>query len=122
MICVQSVSKTSKILCDVLGWRSSHGGDDFDELIDAEGTRALWLHTLSAPEHARFSANSQGNLGRGLALYVFVENLDEVHGRAQQMGLEIVEALAKNPNAGFREFTFRQSDGFHLSVAEPPGW
>lgn len=122
MICVDRVSKTAELLCTLFGWRSNHGGEEFGELVDSEGQRMLWLHTMNAPEHARFKENSAGGLGRGMTLYVFVDDIDTVYGRAQDSGQNIVEDLAKNPNAGLREFTFRDTQGFHFSVSERPSW
>ena len=67
IFCVKKVSETSRFLSKLFEWRSTHGGDEFDELISAEGERMLWLHDLDAHEHARFKENSKGNLGRGFA-------------------------------------------------------
>jgi len=118
MICVESVSATAKVLCELLGWQSTHGGDEFDELADANGRRCVWLHTLGVPEHPRFADNHRGGLGRGVALYVFVDDIDAVYQRARTLGLKIVEPLEQNPNAGFREFSFVESNGYCFSVAE----
>ena len=124
MICVESVSASAKLLRELLGWSSTHGGDDFEELIDSDSTRVLWLHAMSAPEHARFadntSASANGVLGRGLAIYVFVDDIDATYLRAAEADVVVVEELATNPNAGFREFTFREPNGYHFTVAEPP--
>ena len=84
MICVEKVSESARLLCDLFQWESTHGGEEFDELIDVRRERVLWLHTLNAPEHARFAANELGHLGRGLAIYVFVDDIDAVHGRTRK--------------------------------------
>ena len=119
IVCVEKVSMTSQLLCELFGWKSTHGGEEFDELIDSSGTRMLWLHQLEAHEHPRFKDNHLGELGRGCAFYVFVSEVEDVHRQVQERSdLEIVEGLAKNPNAGFREFTFREHNGYHFTVAE----
>lgn len=122
ILCVKSVSGSSKLLTTIFGWRSTHGGDEFDELVDEENLRVLWLHQLEAPEHARFADNKGGVLGRGVALYIFVDEIETVYTRTQAGQVEIVEDLAKNPNADFREFTFREPNGYFFTVAETPHW
>ncbi|MCP4446500.1 MAG: hypothetical protein GY811_14310 [Myxococcales bacterium] len=63
-----------------------------------------------------------GSLGRGLALYTFVEDIEATLARATSSDVSIVEEIAANPNAGFREFTFKESNGYHVTVAEHPQW
>lgn len=122
ILCVRVVSETSKLLCDVFGWKSAHGGEEFDELVDRDKQRALWLHGIDAHEHNRFHDNHLGGFGRGFALYVFVDDIDAVYARAKEHGLPLLEDLAVNPNAGFREFTFSEENGYKFSVAEHPSW
>jgi hypothetical protein len=122
ILCVRSVSETSNLLAAVFDWRQAHGGEEFGELYDQSNERALWLHALDAHEHARFQDNHLGGFGRGFAIYVFVDDIDAVYARMKEHGLQLVEDLAVNPNAGFREFTFIEENGYKFSVAEPPSW
>ncbi|MFK8137783.1 MAG: VOC family protein [Bdellovibrionales bacterium] len=73
-------------------------------------------------EHARFKNNSKGNFGHGFAIYIFVEDIDATLKRVQKSKMKIIEELAENPNAGFREFTFLEPNGYHFTVAEIPSW
>lgn len=122
ILCVRSVSATSKLMAEVFGWRETHGGEEFGELCDHNDERGLWLHALDAHEHARFRNNSLGGFGRGMAIYVFVDDIDAVYARVQERELQLIEDLAVNPNAGFREFTFTEENGYMFSVAERPSW
>jgi hypothetical protein len=122
ILCVRSVSGTSKLLADVFGWRPAHEGEEFGELYDERNERTLWLHAIDAHEHARFQDNHLGGFGRGFALYVFVTDIDAVYARVKERSLPLLEDIAVNPNAGFREFTFVEENGYKFSVAEPPSW
>ena len=122
ILCVRSVSQSSQLLAEVFGWREAHGGEEFGELYDQKNERALWLHAIEAHEHTRFQDNHLGGFGRGLAIYVFVDDIDSVYARTKERGLPIVEDMAVNPNARFREFTFAEENGYKFSVAEPPNW
>ena len=122
ILCVRGVSETSKLMSEIFGWKSAHGGEEFDEIVDAGNQRTLWLHRVDAPEHARFQDNELGGFGRGFAIYVFVDDIDAIYARVKERGLRLLEDLAVNPNAGFREFTFAEENGYKFSVAEHPSW
>ena len=120
MICVESVSTTSKLLCSLFDWTKTRGDDGFAELVDRDAKRVLWLHALHAPEHAKFAANQLGSLGHGLTIYVFVSDIEAIYRKARDMQLQIVEELAVNEGAGFSEFTIAEPSGYHFSVADKP--
>jgi hypothetical protein len=63
-----------------------------------------------------------GGFGRGFAIYAFVDDIDAVYAETTERSLQLLEGLAVNPNAGFREFTFAEENGYKFSVAEPPRW
>lgn len=122
MICVKDVEKTSKLLQSLFSWKSSHGGKEFDDLVDDEDRSVLWLHHLSSHDHPRFKDVEQKSKGVGLAIYVVVPDIDKVYSSTKQRKLKVVEELATNQNAGFREFTLQITDGYMFSVCEKSQW
>ena len=122
IIAVRDVAGTSKLLVAVLGWKSVHGGDEFDILTDAAGTPTLMLHDFDSHEHARFAGIKRKSKGVGHSLYVFVPDLDGAYRKVKRRKLDVVEAVWRNPNTRAREFTFRLEEGYQFSVCETDGW
>lgn len=102
----------------IFDWKSAHGGNEFDDLIDKKGRSVLWLHDFDYEDHPRFRGADVKDKGVGLSIYALVENLDQVYKRCQEHELEIIEELHLNPNAKFREFTFKLKEGYQFSACE----
>jgi hypothetical protein len=122
MICVADVEATSRLLQKLLGWKSEHGGAEFDTLVDDSGRAVLWLHDLDEHHHPRFAGVRRGTKGRGVDIYVQVKDLAAVLARVKRAKLEIVEAMRHNPNARFNEFTFLLPDGYLFTCCDLGPW
>jgi len=59
-----------------------------------------------------------GRVGDGFLLWILVEDLDAVHGRARALGAEILVEPHFNPEDAAREFTLRDPDGYALAISE----
>ena len=113
MLVVEDVPATSTWLQRVFGWRSAHGGTEFEILADATGTVLMWLHVREAGhEHPHTSTADMATVGRGITFYVQVDDIEAVRGRAGEAGCKIVEELHHNPLAGHREFTVSGPHGY----------
>ncbi len=122
MIAVQNVVRTSKLLVSLFGWKSVHGGSEFDILMSEKNVPTLLLHDFNEHEHDRFKDVKRKSKGVGLSFYVFVRDLNEVYNKVNRLKLKIVEPMFLNENSKVREFTFQIEEGYHFSVCESDNW
>ncbi len=101
----------------LLGCTNDHDRPDFDRLLDGERV-LLMVHQEHAPEHG-LSKPRAGAAGRGVLIWIHVEDLDAVHARAKRMKARIVIAPHDTPAAGWREFTVEDPDGYRIAIVEP---
>jgi predicted enzyme related to lactoylglutathione lyase len=59
-----------------------------------------------------------GAIGSGFLLWIYVSDLDAVFERAKSLDAPIVVKPHTNPQTGWREFTLRDPDGYHVAFAE----
>ena len=123
LIVVKDVMHTSKLLCDLFHWKSTHGGNEFDILKDENNTPAILLHAFNSHDHARFNDIEEKALGVGSSLYIFVKGIDLTYEKVQKNeNLIVIEELFLNKNSGAREFTFCLQEGHKFSVCESGTW
>lgn len=115
MLAVRDVEASSAWYQRLLGCKSTHGGPHYDRLAD-ESTTLLLLHRQDADEHQFLGEGVDGALGRGVCLYVTVDDVDAVHRRAREMGAEIVAEPHRNELAGQRELELRDPDGYYVTI------
>jgi catechol 2,3-dioxygenase-like lactoylglutathione lyase family enzyme len=116
MIAVRDVRASAAWYRQLLGCSSDHGRPDFDRLVDDDRV-LLMLHQTEAEEHG-LSKPVTGAVGSGFLLWIYVTDLDSVLQRARKMQVRIVLEPHENPQAGWREFTVRDPDGYHVAIAE----
>ncbi len=120
IIAVEDVEATSLVLQELFDWKSSHGGPEFDDLVDKNNRSVLWLHSFEADDHKRFRGAKNKERGVGSSLYVLVEDIEATYVKAQSKleSISIVEELFLNTNAQFQEFTFKLKDGYQFTACE----
>ncbi len=121
IIAVRDVSKTSKLFSTLFNWKSTHGGNEFDILVDENNIPSLLIHDFNTDEHRRFKGLNR-RLGVGLSIYVFVDDIDSIYKKVKRKKLEIIEPLLLNDNSQAREFTFKISEGYQFSVCDSSHW
>jgi hypothetical protein len=122
IIAVKDVVKTSQLLVKLFGWKSMHGGYEFEILMDKKNVPMLMLHEFSAHEHQRFKGITNKTRGIGHSTYVFVKDFDEVYKKVCRRKMKIIEPLFTNENSEAREFTFQIEDGFQFTVCDLDKW
>ena len=116
MIAVKDVRASTKWYRELLECDNDHDGVEFDRLLD-DGRVLLMLHRTEAAEHG-LARPVPGATGSGVLLWFYVDDLDEVVRRAKKLKAPIIVEPHTNPQAGWREFTVRDPDGYHLAFAQ----
>lgn len=122
IICVADVKKTSTLLQKLFQWERTHGGKEFEDLVDRKGKSALWLHSLDSQHHLRFRRAKKGPRGIRIAIYCVVDDIDKTYKTVRRYKLEIIEEIFYNENADFHEFTFQLKEGYFFTVCEKSNW
>jgi catechol 2,3-dioxygenase-like lactoylglutathione lyase family enzyme len=116
MIAVRDVRASVAWYRQLLGCANDHDRPDFDRLVDDDRV-LLMLHQTAAEEHG-LSKPVVGAVGSGFLLWIYVDDLDRIFQRAKKLKVPIVVKPHVNPQAGWREFTVRDPDGYHVAIAE----
>ncbi|MFZ5896219.1 MAG: VOC family protein [Myxococcota bacterium] len=117
MIAVRDVRASAAWYKKLLGCSNDHGRSDFDRLL-ADGQVLLMLHQTQADEHG-LTKPVPGAVGSGFLLWIHVDDFDTIVQRAKKLKIPIVVEPHENPQAGWREFTVRDPDGYHVAIVEP---
>lgn len=118
LIVSRDVEAASRFYCEIFGFESAHGGDEYDQLL-SDGELVLQLHDFGADEHHGPLADSELPAGNGMLLWFEVADVDAVAERVHAAGAEIVRELVTNPNAKQLEIWFRDPDGYTVVAAGP---
>jgi len=120
LIAVDDVPAASRWYQTLLGCRSGHGGDDYEQLVDAEGRLVLQLHAWDVHDHPHLgdAAHPRGN---GVLVWFQVDEFDAAVARATHLAADILEGPKVNPSAHHRELWLRDRDGYVVVLASPYG-
>lgn len=93
------------------------GHDHFGQLLDADGTVLLCLHSWGAHEHPTLTSPDQAAPGNGLLLFFRVDDFDQALQRARRLVPRFAEEPHLNPNTGTMEFSVRDPDGYYVTIS-----
>jgi catechol 2,3-dioxygenase-like lactoylglutathione lyase family enzyme len=116
LLCVRDVPAASRWYQKVLGVKSGHGGDEYEQLL-ADGALVLQLHALAEAHHHGPLAKPKVPLGNGVAVWFEVGDLDAARARVGRARAKVVTDVHVNPNAGHRELWLRDPDGYLVVLA-----
>ena len=117
IIAVKNVEASAKWYQSVFGWKRTHGGDEFAVLEFENGEVMLCLHKWGEHEHPTMIDPSI-TPGNGLILYFRTDNLDEIRENVDKILAVVEEDIHINPNTRKKEFSFRDPDGYYLTITE----
>lgn len=117
IIAVKNVVESSKWYQDVFGFRSIHGGNEFDVLVDKEDDLMLCLHKWGEHDHPTMQIPNK-KTGNGLILYFRTDNIGEIRESLKTLNYEVEQELAISPNSRRKEFSFRDPDGYYITIAD----
>ena len=116
IIAVNDVPASAAWYQEVFGCTGMHGGGHFEILLDGIGEVLVCLHQWGTHEHPTMIEPVQP--GNGLILYLRTAHMKEIHENASRSEGAAPSEIYKNPNAGMREFTLRDPDGYFWIVSE----
>ena len=117
IIAVKDVEASTQWYQRIFSFRRGHGGDKFCVLIAEDNNIILCLHKWEEHDHPTMS-NPNLPTGNGLILYFRTENMNSIYQNAIKAGCIIEEEIHMNPNSLKQEFSFRDPDGYFLTVTE----
>lgn len=117
IIAVRDVEKSSHWYQLLFGWKSKHGGGDFDILVTQDDQVVLCLHRWGEHEHPTMQ-NPEITPGNGLILYFRTDRMQELRNRLGRSEITIEEDIHLNPNSRRKEFSLRDPDGYYLTISE----
>ncbi len=117
LIAVRDVEASSRWYQQLLGCKSGHGGGEYEQLVDQDGTLVMQLHAWDAHEHPYLGDPAIEPYGNGVLLCFQVEDFAAAGARARALPAEILEGPRVNPNANHREVWLRDRDGYVVVLA-----
>jgi hypothetical protein len=117
IIAVKNIEASSKWYQKIFELRNDHGGDHFSVLVSDDNEIILCLHKWKEHNHPTMT-NPGITPGNGLLLYFRTENMMTIYQNAIDAGCVIEEEIHLNTNSLRNEFSFRDPDGYFLTVSE----
>lgn len=117
IMAVKDVEASAKWYQKIFGFKNLHGGKNFAVLATETNDIILCLHKWGEHEHPSLSHPSQ-IAGNGVLLYFRTDNINVIRQKLDELGTMIEEEIHQNPNSLKREFSFRDPDGYILTVTE----
>jgi catechol 2,3-dioxygenase-like lactoylglutathione lyase family enzyme len=97
--------------------RTAPGHDHWGQILDADGTVLLCLHSWGAHDHPSMASPANGKPGNGLILFFRVDEFDAALTRARALVTRLEEEPNVNPATGTMEFALRDPDGYYVMVS-----
>jgi catechol 2,3-dioxygenase-like lactoylglutathione lyase family enzyme len=129
LIICRDVEASSRFYEKLLGCRGTHGGPEYQRLIDpriqptgysSEGL-LLQLHAWDVDHHHGTMGDPKIPVGNGVLLWFEVDDFDAAVARARELGAEVVLDVHVNPNPDHRELWIKDLDGYTVVIASPDG-
>lgn len=117
IIAVKDVEASSHWYEQIFLFKKAHGGNRFSVLVSNDNNVVLCLHKWEEHHHPTMT-NPDMPAGNGLLLYFRTENMVQIYQNAKNAGCIIEEEVHLNVNSLRQEFSFRDPDGYFLTVTE----
>lgn len=115
IIAVKDVEASARWYEQIFGFRKAHGGKEFAVLKSETDETILCLHKWGEHNHPTLHDQSTA-AGNGLLLYFRTDNMDSIRKNVEKAGWPIEQEIHLNPNSLQEEFSFRDLDGYFLTV------
>lgn len=120
LLTVRNVPVSSLWYQAVLGFRSGHGGGDYDQLMIGDRI-VLQLQSWDPAMHRHLGDPELVPYGNGVALWFLAPDFDEAVRRIRGNRVDLIEGPKVNTKARRREIWLRDPDGYIVVLASRPG-
>lgn len=117
MIAVKDVEASSEWYRKIFGFNNAHGGNHFAVLTNKDNEIILCLHAWERDGHPTM-VNQNLTAGNGLLLYFRTSDWMGVKHNLEKIGWAPEEEIHLNTNSLRQEFSFRDPDGYFITVTE----
>ncbi len=117
IIAVKNVEASAEWYCKIFGFNNAHGGNHFAVLTNEDNEIMLCLHAWEMDNHPTMQ-NQNITAGNGLLLYFRTHDWKDVTKNLEKIGWKIEEEIHLNTNSLKQEFSFRDPDGYFITVTE----
>ena len=117
MIAVSDVRASCRWYRALLGCRGTHGGDEYEQLVDGAGNSILQLHHWDAHEHPFLGDPTKKPYGNGIVLWFATDDFDAAVVRARAISAKVLQGPIENPLAGHHELWVADPDGYVVVLA-----
>jgi catechol 2,3-dioxygenase-like lactoylglutathione lyase family enzyme len=119
LIAVRDVRASSRFYQQVLGAKSGHGGEEYEQIV-RDGVMLLQLHHRDAHDHSHL-IDERVPVGNGVLLWFLAPDFDAAVARVRAAGASVLEEPHVNPLARHRECMFLDPDGYKIVFASRYG-
>lgn len=117
IIAVKDVEASADWYRDIFGFHNIHGGPLFAVLVTRKNEIVLCLHAWEADGHPTMMRPDIAS-GNGLLLYFKTAEWRQIRNHLENIGWAVEEDIHQNPNSRKQEFSFRDPDGYFITVTE----
>lgn len=117
IIAVKNVEASAEWYRNIFGFNNAHGGDHFAVLTNKDNEIILCLHAWEMDNHPTMT-NPNITTGNGLLLYFRTDDWKEIKQNLDKIDWTLEEEIHQNANSLKQEFSFRDPDGYFITVTE----
>ena len=117
IIAVKDVEASTEWYGKIFGCKRMHGGHEFAVLVSETEEVLICLHKWGKHEHPTMT-NPEITPGNGLLLYFKTDNMKRIRQNVEKENWPVEEEVHRNPNSNKMEFSFRDPDGYFLTITE----
>ena len=117
IIAVKDVEASANWYQKIFGFKRNHGGDDFAVLVTEDDEIVLCLHKWGEHQHPTLTDDT-ALAGNGLLLYFRTDKIKAIRKNVEDVKGTVEKEIQLNPNSIKNEFSFRDLDGYYLTVSE----
>ena len=117
IIAVKDIEVSAKWYQKVFGFKNAHGGKDFAVLKSEDDEIILCFHKWGEHNHPSLT-NQDTAAGNGLLLYFRTDNIETIRNNIEKVDGTIEAEIHLNPNSLKKEFSFKDLNGYYLTVTE----